>query len=62
MSIISGAVAERIKLLSFLLFAVVMTGFIGIPLQGSLALGGGGLTRSGDAGFVDFAGSGIVTY
>ena len=56
MSIISGAVAERIKLWSFLLFAVVMTGFI-YPLQGSWSWGGGFLS---DAGFVDFAGSGIV--
>ena len=56
MSIISGAVAERIKLWSFLLFAVVMTGFI-YPFQGSWSWGGGFLS---DAGFVDFAGSGIV--
>ena len=56
MSIISGAVAERIKLWSFLLFAVVMTGFI-YPVQGSWSWGGGFLS---DAGFVDFAGSGIV--
>ncbi|MEZ7818422.1 MAG: ammonium transporter [Pseudomonadales bacterium] len=56
MSIISGAVAERMKLWSFLLFAVVMTGFI-YPLQGSWSWGGGFLA---DAGFVDFAGSGIV--
>ncbi len=56
MSIISGAVAERIKLWSFLVFAVVMTGFI-YPFQGSWSWGGGFLS---DAGFVDFAGSGIV--
>jgi Amt family ammonium transporter len=56
MSIISGAVAERMKLWSFLLFAVVMTGFI-YPLQGSWSWGGGFLS---DAGFIDFAGSGIV--
>ena len=56
MSIISGAVAERIKLWSFLAFAVVMTGFI-YPFQGSWSWGGGFLA---DAGFVDFAGSGIV--
>ena len=56
MSIISGAVAERMKLWSFLLFAVVITGFI-YPLQGSWSWGGGFLS---DAGFVDFAGSGIV--
>ena len=56
MSIISGAVAERMKLWSFLMFAVVMTGFI-YPLQGSWSWGGGFLS---EAGFVDFAGSGIV--
>ena len=56
MSIISGAVAERMKLWSFLLFAVVMTGVI-YPTQGSWSWGGGFLS---DAGFVDFAGSGIV--
>jgi len=56
MSIISGAVAERMKLWGFLLFAVVMTGFI-YPMQGSWSWGGGFLS---DAGFVDFAGSGIV--
>ena len=56
MSIISGAVAERMKLWSFLLFAVVMTGAI-YPYQGSWSWGGGWLS---DAGFIDFAGSGIV--
>ena len=56
MSIISGAVAERMKLWSFLLFAVVMTGVI-YPYQGSWSWGGGWLS---DAGFIDFAGSGIV--
>ena len=54
MSIISGAVAERIKLWSFLLFAVVMTAFI-YPIQGSWSWGGGFLS---EAGFVDFAGKG----
>ena len=57
MSIISGAVAERIKLWSFLLFAVVMTGFI-YPIQGSWSWGHNGFL--GDLGFIDFAGSGIV--
>jgi Amt family ammonium transporter len=56
MSIISGAVAERMKLWAFLAFAVVMTGFI-YPMQGSWSWGGGFLS---EAGFVDFAGSGIV--
>ena len=62
MSIVSGAVAERMKLWSFLLFAVVMTGFI-YPLEGSWTWGGKavfGLFSLGDLGFSDFAGSGIV--
>lgn len=56
MSIVSGAVAERMKLWSFLLFTVVLTGFI-YPIEGYWTWGGGFLS---DAGFVDFAGSGIV--
>ena len=56
MSIVSGAVAERMKLWSFLLFAVVLTGFI-YPVQGFWKWGGGFLDV---AGFNDFAGSGVV--
>ena len=56
MSIVSGAVAERMKLWSFLAFAVVMTGVI-YPLQGMWKWGGGFLDA---AGFLDFAGSGVV--
>ncbi|MBI57472.1 MULTISPECIES: ammonium transporter [Spongiibacter] len=56
MSIVSGAVAERMKLWAFLAFAIVMTGVI-YPLQGSWSWGGGFLS---EAGFSDFAGSGIV--
>lgn len=56
MSIVSGAVAERMKLWSFLAFSVVMTGFI-YPVEGYWTWGGGFLS---EAGFVDFAGSGIV--
>ena len=62
MSIVSGAVAERMKLWAFLGFAVVMTGLI-YPLEGSWTWGGGsvfGLYTLGDLGFSDFAGSGIV--
>jgi Amt family ammonium transporter len=62
MSIVSGAVAERMKLWSFLAFAVVMTGVI-YPLEGSWTWGGMpvfGLYTLGDLGFSDFAGSGIV--
>jgi len=56
MSIVSGAVAERMKLWAFLAFAVVMTGFI-YPLQGYWKWGGGFLDANG---FLDFAGSGVV--
>jgi Amt family ammonium transporter len=56
MSIVSGAVAERMKLWSFLSFAVVLTGFI-YPMQGMWKWGGGFLDA---AGFQDFAGSGVV--
>lgn len=62
MSIVSGAVAERMKLWAFLAFAVVMTGFI-YPMEGSWTWGGNavfGLYSLGDMGFLDFAGSGIV--
>ncbi|KVX00467.1 ammonium transporter [Shewanella frigidimarina] len=56
MSIVSGAVAERMKLWSFLAFSVVMTAVI-YPIEGYWTWGGGFLS---EAGFVDFAGSGIV--
>ncbi|MGM0594569.1 MAG: ammonium transporter [Pseudomonadota bacterium] len=56
MSIVSGAVAERMKLWAFLAFAVVMTGFI-YPVQGFWKWGGGFLDG---LGFLDFAGSGVV--
>lgn len=62
MSIVSGAVAERMKLFAFLLFAVVMTGVI-YPMEGSWTWGGNavfGMYTLGDLGFSDFAGSGIV--
>jgi len=75
MSIVSGAVAERMKLWAFLVFAVVMTGII-YPMEGSWTWGGadvfgmfslGSLVESGMVdgemtyfGFTDFAGSGIV--
>ena len=75
MSIVSGAVAERMKLWSFILFAVVMTGII-YPMEGAWTWGGeavfglfalgsdikddaGNILFSG-FGFSDFAGSGIV--
>jgi len=56
MSIVSGAVAERMKLWSFFLFAVVLTAVI-YPVQGYWKWGGGWLDA---AGFLDFAGSGVV--
>ena len=56
MSIVSGAVAERMKLWAFLAFAVVMTGVI-YPIQGMWSWGGGFLSS---VGYSDFAGSGIV--
>ena len=75
MSIVSGAVAERMKLWAFLAFTVVMTGFI-YPMEGSWTWGGESvfglfnlaeLIENGVVdgemtyfGFTDFAGSGIV--
>jgi len=62
MSIVSGAVAERMKLWAFLAFAVVMTGLI-YPMEGRWTWGGEpvfGMYTLGDLGFSDFAGSGIV--
>ena len=56
MSIVSGTVAERIKLVPFLIFAVFLTGII-YPIQGSWTWGGGWLS---EMGFSDFAGSTIV--
>jgi Amt family ammonium transporter len=63
MSIVSGAVAERMKLSAFAFFAIVMTAFI-YPMSGAWTWGGAsvfGLFSLGDDfGFLDFAGSGIV--
>jgi len=56
MSVVSGAVAERKKLWTFLLFAAIFTAVI-YPIQGSWSWGGGWLS---ERGFFDFAGSGIV--
>jgi len=55
-SIVSGTVAERIKLFPFLIFTAVLAGFI-YPVQGAWKWGAGWLDA---AGFVDFAGSTIV--
>ncbi len=63
MSIVSGAVAERMKLWAFMAFAVVMTAFI-YPMEGNWTWGGGSVfgmfSLGDDFGFTDFAGSGIV--
>ena len=56
MSIVSGAVAGRMKLVPFLLFAIVLTGFI-YPIQGYWNWGGGFLS---ELGYSDYAGSGTV--
>jgi len=55
-SIVSGTLAERIKFWPFMIFVVVLTGFL-YPIQGSWTWGGGWLT---EMGFSDFAGSTIV--
>jgi Amt family ammonium transporter len=59
MSIVSGAVAERMKLWAFLVFAVVMTGFI-YPIEGGWTWGGKPVPFIGELSFSDYAGSGIV--
>jgi Amt family ammonium transporter len=55
-SIVSGALAERIKLWPFLIFTIVLTGVL-YPISGSWQWGGGWLS---EAGFSDFAGSTVV--
>ncbi len=59
MSIVSGAVAERMKLWAFLVFAVVMTGII-YPLEGSWTWGGKEVFGLFALNYSDYAGSGIV--
>ena len=56
MSIVSGAVAGRMKLLPFFMFAIILTGFI-YPIQGYWNWGGGFLSANG---YSDYAGSGTV--
>jgi Amt family ammonium transporter len=55
-TIVSGAVAERVKFISFLVFSFVLVAFI-YPIGGHWAWGGGWL---GSMGFLDFAGSTVV--
>lgn len=59
MSIVSGAVAERMKLWAFLAFAVVMTGVI-YPFEGSWTWGGNSVFGLYSLDYYDYAGSGIV--
>ncbi|ATX78312.1 ammonium transporter [Reinekea forsetii] len=59
MSIVSGAVAERMKLWVFLAFAVAMTAFI-YPMEGRWTWGGESVFGMYSLSMVDFAGSGIV--
>lgn len=59
MSIVSGAVAERMKLWAFLIFAVVMTGFI-YPIEGGWTWGGQSVFGLFSLNYSDYAGSGIV--
>ena len=58
-TIVSGAVAERIKFISFVLFSLVLTGIF-YPISGHWIWGGGWLAGVTDAGFWDFAGSTVV--
>ena len=55
-SIVSGALAERVKMWSFFLFTLLLTAFI-YPIVGAWTWGGGWLS---EMGFQDFAGSTIV--
>ncbi len=59
MSIVSGAVAERMKLWAFLTFAVVMTGVI-YPMEGAWTWGGASVFGMYELSYSDYAGSGIV--
>jgi len=59
MSIVSGAVAERMKLWAFLVFAVVMTGFI-YPMEGAWTWNGDAVFGLYELNYSDYAGSGIV--
>ena len=59
MSIVSGAVAERMKLWAFIIFAAVMTGLI-YPMEGSWTWGGNSVFGLYELSYSDYAGSGIV--
>ncbi len=55
-SVVSGAIAERVKMFSFMVFVIILTGII-YPITGSWQWGGGWLS---EMGFSDFAGSTLV--
>lgn len=58
-TIVSGAVAERVKLTSFMVFAVILVG-LAYPWAGSWHWGGGILANLKSGAFYDFAGSTVV--
>lgn len=60
-TIVSGAVAERVKLGSFMIFVIIYVGLV-YPIVGSWQWGGGFLSTLGgdEGGFYDFAGSTLV--
>jgi Amt family ammonium transporter len=58
-TIVSGAVAERVKLHSFLIFTIIYVAFV-YPIVGSWTWGGGWLSTLGAHGFHDLAGSTLV--
>jgi len=58
-TIVSGAVAERIKFIDFLIFSLLLVG-IAYPITGHWIWGGGWLASFGGSGFWDFAGSTVV--
>jgi ammonium transporter, Amt family len=58
-TIVSGAVAERVKFVAFLIFSLILTGIL-YPITGHWIWGGGWLAKFTDAGFWDFAGSTVV--
>jgi Amt family ammonium transporter len=58
-TIVSGAVAERVKFISFIVFSFILVAFI-YPITGHWIWGGGWLASFTDTGFWDFAGSTVV--
>lgn len=58
-TIVSGAVAERVKLTSFMIYAAILVTFL-YPITGSWEWGGGWLNTFAETEFMDFAGSSLV--